>query len=444
MPIALIAHDEPLLGEVGDRLVSAGANDVYCVTDNELLRGSKSIEGADLILLIQTAHDKLRAGESVDQIRRMMGRGQRLVLCMPRTREFDFFRRRGADDIINPVVPDASRIAERILGHLILAKRIEPYGLEKMLGATPSMRELYRRIKKIAKRDESVLILGETGTGKELVADALHSLSGRRGKLIKITCSEFSADMIGSELFGHRKGSFTGADRERPGMIKGAEGGTVFIDEIGELEKSVQVKLLDAVQWARVRPVGSDDTESVDVRFVFATNADLQKLISGGSFRRDFFERINVHMLRPPPLRERMADIPLLVKHFVSKLKGSSLRLKDGAVDVLFRHEWPNNVRELENVVKRASVDAEADGAISDLMLLESITKQEVRRGNYIEFDPRTETWPKLRDRTEAEYFRALDDIEGTSEDRITLSGMERSQYFEIRKKHGLGRGKHF
>jgi DNA-binding NtrC family response regulator len=207
------------------------------------------------------------------------------------------------------------------------------------------------------------------------------------------------------------------------------------------LERSVQVKLLDAVQWGRVRPVGSDDTQPTNARFVFATNADLQRLIRDGNFRKDLFERINVYVLRTPHLRERMADIPLLVEHFLSELnaEGRSLRLKDGAVDVLFRHEWPNNVRELKNVIERASAEAGDDEVISDLMLLDSITKPEERRENYIEFDPLTETWPQVNEKAEAAYFRALYDCAQRTKERVKLSGMGESRYHEIRKKHGLG-----
>jgi DNA-binding NtrC family response regulator len=446
MSIALIAHDELFFGEVGTRLTDAGATGVYCVTAAELLRGSKSIAGAELVFLIQATQDKLKTGELVGQTRLMMGQGQRLVLCIPRMRDPNFFRALGADDIINPAKPDAQRIAERILGHIILERRIAPYGLDKLLGATPLMRELYRKIEKIAKRKGSALILGETGTGKELIANALHKLSERRGNLIKINCPEMPSDMLSSELFGYEKGSFTGAVSNRVGMIQAAHGGTVFIDEIGELKEEVQIKLLDTVQWGRVRPLGRNETVDVDVRFVFATHKDLPQLIREGRFREDLFERINVHVLESPPLRDRMADIPLLVEHFISRLNmdGTSPALETGAVDELFRHQWPTNVRQLENVIIKAAAKAEADDIITDVMLLESITKSAQRRGNFIEVDPRAETWPQLRDRTEAAYFKALDDIAKSEEEGVNFSGMERSQYHKLRSKHGLGRGKRF
>jgi transcriptional regulator with PAS, ATPase and Fis domain len=202
-----------------------------------------------------------------------------------------------------------------------------------------------------------VLILGETGTGKEMIARAIHYSGAWRDKpFVPVVCGSLVPTLIESELFGHTKGAFTGANQAKEGLLATAEGGTVFLDEIGELATDLQAKLLRALQEKEIRPVGSTKSVPVSVRILAATNRDLEQAVAQGSFRLDLFYRLNVLNLRVPPLRERRQDIPLLAAKFLehcSRCHGRNYELSDEAVRVLVAHDWPGNVRELENCIER-------------------------------------------------------------------------------------------
>ena len=222
-----------------------------------------------------------------------------------------------------------------------------------LVGSAPAMRELFGRLARIAPTDASVLIQGETGTGKELVAQAIHEASRRSGQpFVIVDCGALPEDLLESELFGHAKGSFTGALAARPGAIETAEGGTVFLDEIGELPLSVQPKLLRAVESKQVRRVGESTHRTVDVRFVSATHRDLSRMVNTGGFREDLYFRLAVLTLEVPPLRERREDIPALVEH-LTKSRGNDF--SDEQLARLASLPWTGNVRELRNFVERAA-----------------------------------------------------------------------------------------
>ncbi len=212
-----------------------------------------------------------------------------------------------------------------------------------------------------------MLISGESGTGKEVVARYIHALSDRSdAAFLSINCGALPESLLESELFGHVKGSFTGAVRDKDGLLVAAAGGTFFLDEIGEMSPSTQVKLLRAIQEREVIPVGATKAVPVDVRIIAATNRDLEEEISRGAFRSDLYYRLNVIQLHLPPLRERTEDVPLLARYFLQKLSasrdGASPRtLTDQALEVLTRYDWPGNVRELENALERAAVLAKGD-----------------------------------------------------------------------------------
>jgi transcriptional regulator with GAF, ATPase, and Fis domain len=213
----------------------------------------------------------------------------------------------------------------------------------------------------VAPTEASVLVLGETGTGKELVAHEIHRRSTRKdGPLVRVNCASIPRDLFESELFGHVRGSFTGAVKDRAGRFETAEGGTIFLDEVGEIPLDIQSKLLRVVQEKRYERVGDDRTRRADVRIVAATNRDLKKEAAAGRFREDLFYRLNVFPIQVPPLRERMDDIPLLAKHFVElstrELKCAKPRLTQAAVTKLQNYDWPGNVRELRNVIERALI----------------------------------------------------------------------------------------
>jgi len=227
-----------------------------------------------------------------------------------------------------------------------------------MVGDSPAMRVVYALLEKVAQSEVSVLVHGETGTGKELVAKALHEYGPRKGKpFLAENCAAVPADLLESELFGHKKGSFTGAIADRAGHFVAADKGTVFLDEIGDMPLSMQPKLLRVLQEGEVRPVGSNKTVKVDVRIVAATNKDLRAMVKAGSFREDLYFRLNVVTLVLPPLRERAGDVRHLVRFFLERLSaemGRKAELTEAALAKLEAWRWPGNVRELENEMRRA------------------------------------------------------------------------------------------
>ncbi len=227
------------------------------------------------------------------------------------------------------------------------------------------MQRVFGIIEKVAKTDATVLILGETGTGKELVARAIHKLSGRKGALVPVNCGAIPEDILESELFGHEKGAFTGAVSSRIGRFQMADGGTIFLDEIGEMSPKLQVKLLRVLQEMKVEPVGSTKSINVDVRVIAATNKDLREEVKAGRFRQDLFYRLQVIPVKLPPLRERGDDVKILSEHFVSRtcehLRCEPKRISSEAQKVLSSYSWPGNVRELENLMERLVILAEKE-----------------------------------------------------------------------------------
>src|SRR3954470_926457 len=234
-------------------------------------------------------------------------------------------------------------------------------GPPTLIGETPAMLAVRRLIDTVAPTDAGVMILGETGTGKELIARSLHDKSHRAGHaFIPVNCGALPENLVESELFGHRKGAFTGADMHRKGLFEVANGGTLFLDEVGELDKSVQVKLLRFLESGEIRRVGENDPFRVDVRVLCATNRDLREMIATEQFREDLFFRINTFEIHLPPLRERKADIPLLAQHmltrFSSRRSGAGSTLTPEALEMLTAHDWQGNIRELANAIERATI----------------------------------------------------------------------------------------
>jgi two-component system response regulator PilR (NtrC family) len=233
----------------------------------------------------------------------------------------------------------------------------ERHTFSNIIGKSSKMQEIFSIIQRIAKTTSTVLISGESGTGKELIARAIHYNSGRRGKFVSINCGALPETLLESELFGHERGAFTGAIREKRGLFHEADRGTIFLDEIGETSPAMQIKLLRVLQERVVRRVGSNVETPADVRVIAATNRDLADSIQKGTFREDLFYRINVIPIELPPLRYRREDIPLLVEHFIDKycttLGVPRKRISSDAMRAIEKYPWPGNVRELENVVER-------------------------------------------------------------------------------------------
>jgi two-component system response regulator HydG len=242
-----------------------------------------------------------------------------------------------------------------------LKRRFGVFDAGGIIGSSPAMKTLLEMLAMVAPSDATVLVSGESGTGKELIARAIHVNSRRSGgPFVTVNCAALSENLLESELFGHEKGAFTGADRKRDGYFAHADGGTLFLDEIGEISPSMQVKLLRVIQEREFRRVGGDLSVTVDTRLVAATNKDLEKEVAAGNFRQDLYFRLNVVTLPMPPLRERVEDIPLLAAHFLEHFAEKNHKPVKGftpsAMGHLLKHAWPGNVRELENVIERAVV----------------------------------------------------------------------------------------
>ena len=253
-----------------------------------------------------------------------------------------------------------------------------------LIGRSPAMQEIYRVLARMMQTDLTVMIIGESGTGKELVASALHEFGKRKkGPFVAINMAAIPRDLIESELFGHEKGSFTGAQSRTQGRFEQAEGGTLFLDEIGDMPMDAQTRLLRVLQQGEYTTVGGRTAIKTDVRIVAATNKDLRTLIQQGLFREDLFYRLNVVPLRLPPLRERSEDIPDLVRHFFDLAEGEGLapkRINTAAFDVLKCHAWPGNVRELENLVRRLAALYPQEEITAEIIELELKAEQPFMR----------------------------------------------------------------
>ncbi|MFW6059244.1 MAG: sigma-54-dependent transcriptional regulator [Phycisphaeraceae bacterium] len=273
------------------------------------------------------------------------------------------------DYLTKPAVDDELRLAVNKAQnrHTLVAENetlktqlTERYGMGNLVGGDYRIQKVYDRIEAVAPTKTTVLITGESGTGKSMVARAIHALSNRAsGPFVNFSCGAIPETLLESELFGHVKGAFTGADYDKPGKCLAANGGTLFIDEINSATPALQLKLLRVLQEKAFEPIGSHETMEVDVRFVLATNQSLEELVERGAFREDLYYRINVVNVHMPPLRERVGDIPLLAEHFLATYcqeMGRERRFSEESLMALRGYHWPGNVRELENVVERAVV----------------------------------------------------------------------------------------
>lgn len=276
-----------------------------------------------------------------------------------RTGATDYLTKPFAMDEITGVLERASERRKFDVSSRQLRERLRnQQGLGNIIGRSPEMDKLYRILSKVAQSSHPVLILGESGTGKELVARAIHANGTHATKpFIPVDCGSLVPTLIESELFGYVKGAFTGANRSKDGLLASAEGGTVFLDEIGELPLDLQAKLLRALQEKEIRPVGSTHRIPINVRVLAATNRDLAGMVEQGRFRKDLYYRLNVVNLRIPPLRDRKQDIPMLAAHFLDRMSrenSTTYTLSDDALRTMIDYEWPGNVRELENSIERA------------------------------------------------------------------------------------------
>jgi two-component system, NtrC family, response regulator AtoC len=281
------------------------------------------------------------------------------------------------DDVIHAVrrVLTYERMKEEFLASK--SPTIHPDPTERIVGASPEMIDIFKTIGRVARTPVTVLISGETGTGKELMAEAIHSASDRRtGPLVKVNCAALPETLLESELFGHEKGSFTGALAQHKGRFEAADKGTIFLDEVGEMSPATQKKLLRVLQEREFERVGGNVPVKVDVRVITATNRNLRDEVLEGNFREDLFYRLNVIGIHMPPLRDRKEDIPALVSHFLDKHRYSGVaipaRISEDAVTKLLTHDWPGNVRELENIIQRAVVLSRGDLIMPEHIVFQS------------------------------------------------------------------------
>ena len=279
--------------------------------------------------------------------------------------------RLGADDYLTkPLNFEELKLSiERVTKHLQLSlenkelkeQLFSESSFSGIIGSSPAMLEVINTVKIAAPTDATILISGESGTGKELFAKAIHKNSNRKqNRLVSVNCAALNETLLESELFGHEKGAFTGAEKRRDGLFLAADKGTIFLDEIGEIPLSMQVKLLRTIQEREIQRVGSDKTIHIDVRIIVATNRSLEEEVKTGHFREDLFYRLNVINITVPPLRDRTDDVPLLAQRFLNKYTDENNKLIKGftpmAMDALTKYSWPGNVRELENVIERAII----------------------------------------------------------------------------------------
>ncbi|HYY28625.1 MAG TPA: sigma-54 dependent transcriptional regulator [Chthoniobacterales bacterium] len=290
----------------------------------------------------------------------------------------------------------------------ILCPKTEPHSetsFSEMVGQSAALRRVLQQVGTVAPSDATVLILGETGTGKELVARAVHERGRRRDKpLIRVDCTSIPKELFESEFFGHAKGAFTGAIKDRAGRFETAAGGTLFLDEVGEIPLELQSKLLRVLQEKRYERIGEDKTRHADVRIVAATNRDLKKEVAAGRFREDLYYRLNVFPLKVDPLRERKEDIPLLATHFVEliakELGCPKPRLTRAGIEILQGYDWPGNIRELRNVIERAVISAQGGALDFDLPVTSAdLTSFGPMDGDQAEPEYLTESEMRLRER---------------------------------------------
>jgi len=299
--------------------------------------------------------------------------------------------------------------------------------------ASPAMDALLAEARLAAESDASLLIQGESGTGKELLARAIHRASPRHAKpFVAINCGAIPPELLESELFGHLKGAFTGASRDHPGLFQSAEGGTVFLDEIGDMPAQLQVKLLRVLQEGEVRPVGSTETRAVDVRILSATHRNLEEAIASGEFREDLYYRLNVVTLTLPPLRERREDIPLLAQHFLTALTEKYRRRIHGfapdALDMLVAADWPGNIRQLHNVLEQCC-------ALCTTPTIPATLVARALRDKPAEIQPLAEA----RAAFERDYLITLLKLtRGQVSEVARLAGRNRTEVYRLLQRHGL------
>ena len=334
-----------------------------------------------------------------------------------------------AELLVQKLVEHQGLIEENISLH---QKLEEHYRFENIIAKSPKMQQVIEVIKIVAKSNATVLITGDSGTGKELVARAIHAQSHRRGKpFVAVSCAALPESLLESELFGHEKGSFTGAYAQKKGKFEIANRGTLFLDEIGEMSTNIQVHLLRVLEEKEFTRVGGNELIKVDVRVVSATNKDIRKAVASGQFREDVYYRLNVVNIELPPLRERKEDIPLLAEHFLKKFAVENQKEITGfspdATDFLLKYEWPGNVRELENAIERAVILAKnsnievADLPHQNLLITSSVSPDK-----------------RLKEAEKNHILNILNETQGNYSEAARILGISRMTLYNKAREYGI------
>ncbi len=419
-------YEIDLSSSAEDALEKVGSTSYDIIITDILLPGSDGIQllkaiksrNPDQIVIIMTAYASLET--SVEALR---------------AGAYDYITKPIIHEELKQIVKNALRQKQLLTENLFLRREIhKKYDFGNIVGESEEIKKTLSEVKKIANAKSNVLILGETGTGKELIARAIHFNSNRASMpFIPINCSAIPENLLESELFGHVKGAFTGAIISKKGLFEEANGGTVFLDEIADLSLRLQAKLLRVIEDHEIRPVGGNQSQRVNIRFIAATNRDINQEVLQGRFREDLYYRINVILINLPPLRKRGNDIAILARHFIQKYSteiGKPVReISDGALQRLLSYHWPGNVRELQNIIERAVLISEG-GIITEKDLPETLKDKGMLISSAVE------NRLSIREYTKSFILR-YENI--YSEQQIAdMLGITRKSLWEKRKKWGL------
>lgn len=336
---------------------------------------------------------------------------------------FDYITKGDEDDHIHVVVERAAEKAHLNTKLHHLEQRIESkYGFDNIIGESEEIQEVIKMAKKVSSSEMSVVLQGETGTGKELFAQAIHQASSRKkGPFVALNCSAFPKDLLESELFGFKKGAFTGAAESKKGLLEEADGGTLFLDEIGEMEIGLQAKLLRFLENNRFTKLGETKERNVDIRVIAATNKDLKQASDQGQFRDDLYYRLAGFTIEIPPLRQRSADIPLLANFFLKRLHQRVRRIDSNAMKLLVSYPWKGNIRELKNIIERAAILAEGSVLTPDLLPEEF--RQQSRAAN-------VSTESSMQEIERAHIKRVLKSVQGNKTKAAKVLGIGTSTLY--------------
>ncbi|HUP00219.1 MAG TPA: sigma-54 dependent transcriptional regulator [Gemmatimonadota bacterium] len=460
----LIVEDNPTMREGLEQMLSRGGHDVIVAPDGEHALGVCRSQPIDLVIT-DFRMEGMNGVELLGALRRNSIPADPEVILITAFGTIDIaveaMKQGAVDFITKPFDSDEFKVkVERALKTRDLKRERDAFKAEteylrgevehhfgEIVGRSSAMREIFDSVRKIAETSSSVYIYGESGTGKELIARAIHRESPRRdGPFIKVNCSSLAESLLESELFGHEKGAFTGAIRERKGRFELAHNGTLFLDEISDIPTSTQVKLLRVLQEKEIERVGGEKTIRVDVRIISATNRDLGPLVADGSFREDLFYRLHIIPIEVPPLRERKEDILPLVSHFIESIAneiGKPIEgISDAALGLLHGYEWPGNIRELENMLERAIVLC--DGVILGVEEF-PLDRRAVPRtaGNSVAVPPvGSIPLDAALERLERSMIeRALEQARGVKTKTAELLGIKTSALYYKLEKYDLTRG---